>query len=100
MPTAVERLRAILTPDAHVYLILRHVSRSGMRHCISMMVFRTMHSAHLPFVLDGLVAEVLGRRTSGSHGGVVIDGTGMDMGYALASDVANVTGVPIEHHWL
>lgn len=72
---AIEKLRAMLKPGDTVRTILRHVSRSGMRRCVSP-------------IIDGedrsyLVALALGAKVDQKHGGIKVDGCGMDMGFHL-----------------
>lgn len=94
MHSDLDQLRTLASGT--VYTILRHVSRSGMRRCIS--VFCIKDGA--PVLLDGFAAAAIGLRTSAKHGGIVIDGVGMDMGYALVHELGRVLGIELEHRWL
>ncbi len=76
---ATEALRGILKPGDRVYTVLRHVSASGMSRCISIKVCRDGTIG----TLDGMVARALGYRTSPKHGGCIVTGAGMDMGFHL-----------------
>lgn len=71
---AIATLRDQLKPGDTLQTILRHVSRSGMQRAVSIV--------HDGRPLDSLFSEATFDRTS-QHGGIVIDGCGMDMGFAL-----------------
>lgn len=89
---AIEQLRELLKPGDTVPTILRHVSRSGMRRCISP-------------IIDGrdmsyTVALAMNDRVSETHGGIVCDGCGMDMGFALVYNLGATLwpkGTPAPH---
>lgn len=69
-------LRRILKPGDPVFTILRHVSRSGMSRRISLLT-----ADHLQ--LAWLIDRAGWGRLSKNHEGLVADGFGMDMGFAL-----------------
>lgn len=96
---AIERLHRMVEPGDTVYTILRHVSRSGMQREISLVaVDRSVvkqldkdvrvHEAVASLgreavgTIDYFVSRALGCRV-GSHGGLVVGGAGMDMGFHL-----------------
>lgn len=83
---AIARLKEWLKPGDTVYTILRHVSRSGMQREISLRFFGDKREA--AYDLDYTVAQALGRRI-GRHGGIIIGGCGMDMGFALVYDLSS-----------
>lgn len=76
-----EFLRARIRPGDTLYTILRHVSRSGMRRHISVIQLGA-YGEH-PADWSGKVAAALGRRRNRDDGGVIVNGTGMDMGFEL-----------------
>ena len=77
---AIDYLRAELTPGRTVYTKITHVSRSGMSRSIE---------CYLAQGRDNLtditwqVARATNSRLDNTHGGIVMGGCGMDMGYAL-----------------
>ena len=75
---AIKQLREWLPPGSTARTIIRHVSRSGMQREISVVVMVDGE----PFECDYWVARALGDRI-GTHGGIVVGGCGMDMGFHL-----------------
>ena len=73
-----DELRKILAPGKTVYTILRHVSTSGMSSHISLTTIYEGEPRHL----DNLVADLLDYRQH-KHGGLIVTGYGMDMGFGL-----------------
>ena len=77
---AIDYLRAELTPGRTIYTKVTHVSRSGMSRSIE---------CYLAQGRDNLtditwqVARALNKRLDPNHGGVIMQGYGMDMGYAI-----------------
>jgi hypothetical protein len=69
-------------PTDTIYTVIRHVSSSGMQREISV----KMIDAGRIINLDWLVSNATGRRI-GKHGGLVIKGCGMDMGFALVDGI-------------
>ncbi len=93
---AVERLLRTVEPGDTVYTIARHVSRSGMQREISLVAIDRSLIV-LPIesrveiaklgrdaltTIDFFAARALGYRI-GKHGGIVVGGGGMDMGFHL-----------------
>lgn len=83
---AIERLREILSPHDKVYLILRHVSASGMTRWISPMVFREGRALDLTYA----ACYALGINRSERHEGVRVEGVGMDMGFHLLYELGGM----------
>jgi len=98
---AIERLLRTVAPGDTVYTIARHVSRSGMQREISLVAIDRSVIAQLGknvrvhedgvianlgrealTTLDYFAARALGYRI-GKHGGIVVGGCGMDMGFHL-----------------
>ena len=71
-------LRALLTPGAKVYCILRSVSSSGMSRAISLYVKSEGDMRNI----DSLSADALGYKLA-KKTGVMVSGCGMDMGFHL-----------------
>jgi hypothetical protein len=93
---AIERLLRTVEPGDTVYTIARHVSRSGMQREISLVAV-DRSAIVLPVesrdgiaklgrealtTIDYWAARALGYRI-GRHGGIVVGGCGMDMGFQL-----------------
>lgn len=77
---AITALLEILKPGMRVHTILRHVSASGMQREISCVVVDPRDNEL--FCIDYLVSRAVGHRI-GKHGGIVMGGAGMDMGFQL-----------------
>ena len=75
---AISELHAMLQPGQTVYCTLRSVSRSGMQRRISLHVIK---GAEL-ISLDWHAARCMSYRQS-DKGGLIVNGCGMDMGFAL-----------------
>lgn len=107
---AIERLHSILNPGDNVYMILRHVSRSGMQREISCIAFdrRTLTDDDrytdqmvkgAVMTIDYEVSRAIGARI-GKHGGIVVGGAGMDMGFPLVYSLTRALwpdGTPEPH---
>lgn len=81
---AAQELGNILSniPTDTIYTVIRHVSASGMQREISVKMIDAGRIIHL----DYLVSTALGRKL-GKHGGIVIKGCGMDMGFHLVENI-------------
>ena len=77
-----ERLLKVLKPGDTVHTILRHVSRSGMQREISIITRGFLD-------LDYDASRLLGLRI-GKRGGLIVGGCGMDMGFHLIYELANM----------
>jgi hypothetical protein len=99
---ALEVLRRLCPPGTTIYTILRHVSRTGMMRCISAFV---IHGGE-PYMLDWLIDDAGILRMSDKHGGLVVHGCGMDMGYQLVQVLGRSLypdgegGYALWHRWL
>lgn len=98
---AIAQLKKWLKPGDTVYTILRHVSRSGMRRVIGVVILKYDRKQRRIVDLhpNYSVSKVLGLRR-GDSDGVVIDGCGMDMGFALVYDLGRALwpdGTPKPH---
>jgi hypothetical protein len=65
-----------------IYTVIRHVSASGMQREISVKMIDAGRIIHL----DYLVSTATGKKL-GKHGGIVMKGFGMDMGFALVDGI-------------
>ena len=81
---AIKELSSILNDinSDTIYTVLRHVSSSGMQREISVKMIDAGRIIHL----DYLVSTALGMK-QGKHNGIVIKGCGMDMGFAIVSNL-------------
>ena len=78
-------LQKILRPGAIVYTVLRgEPSRSGMRRKISLLAVVGGELRDLSYY----AALVLGYRQDLRHGGLIVGGCGMDMGYHLVNSLS------------
>lgn len=87
------QLHTLLKPGDTVYTILRHCSRSGMHRRISLLT-GDMHS------LDWLIVKAGWGRFRGTGEGLVAEGCGMDMGFALVYNLGRAMwpcGTPEPH---
>lgn len=94
-----ERLRELAPEGTTLYVILRHVSRSGMQRRISVVAIIDGD----PYHMDYLVALALERRTNGNGEGIVCHGAGMDMGFELIYSLSQALygdGYKLSHRWL
>jgi hypothetical protein len=93
------RLSELLKPEATVYTILRHVSRSGMMRVIDCYVFIDGQS----FCIGYLVSQALGLSFEDGSG-VKISGCGMDMGFAIVHELSSTMGFKdkkrLKQEWL
>jgi hypothetical protein len=82
--TALEYLNDYLKPGQTVYVILRHVSKSGMSRSISA-VIPTISKEGKPGIYDitHLVAKACDLTIDTHHEGVKLSGCGSDMGFEL-----------------
>jgi hypothetical protein len=95
---AIARMHEWVKPGDTVYTILRHVSRSGMQREIGVVLMlpddrkRDLDARHGGMTPVDLhpnypVAKVIGARV-GKRDGVIMDGCGMDMGFALVYELS------------
>lgn len=82
---AIETLRGWLRPGDTVYTILRHVSRSGMRRVVGVVVMVDGEPRHP----NWLVATACGFTVHPKGDGIIVDGCGMDMGFHLAYELGH-----------
>ena len=94
---ALTSLKKYVKPGATIYTSLNHVSTSGMQRAIALYVV-DKKSARL-VSLTGLAATLLGRKIH-KNGGLIINGCGMDMGFALVYELGQAMwpkGTPKPH---
>ena len=91
---AMTRLRAELTPGRVVYTKLTHVSRSGMSRSIECYLAQGRDNIT---DITWAVARATNARVDNTHGGIIMRGCGMDMGYYLVYMLSHTlyhNGVP------
>lgn len=85
-----QELLTLLPPGSTVYTILRHVSRSGMSRTISFftIAFDPLDGDE-PYLrcIDWAVAKVCGYTRDQKNDGLKVSGCGMDMGFAVISNL-------------
>lgn len=80
---AIKRLREEIKPGDKLYTILRHGSRSGMSHSISVIQIKKRGKYAGTYDWSYLIAKAIGEKIDQSHDGIKISGAGMDMGFEL-----------------
>lgn len=91
-----DRLRDTLEPGQTVYTILRHCSASGMSRRISLAVVNKDLEVQ---VIDFWAAHAMDDKIH-KDGGIVVNGCGMDMGFALVYNLGRrlwPNGAPEPH---
>ena len=76
---AIGRLLSELTPGRTVYTKITHVSRSGMSRSISLYIVGNTGQIE---DITWQVARATNSRVDNTHGGIIMGGCGMDMGFA------------------
>ena len=102
-------LREWLKPGMTIYCVLKHVSRSGMQREISLHYIEQTERGPEIRWLSGVAARAMGDRI-GKRDGIIIDGAGMDMGFALVDSLSWTVypaetragrGLPVfQHRWI
>lgn len=84
---ALAKLHEILSPQAPVYTIVRHVARSGMQREISAYAVdpRDGDLTSLDYYITKITSWKIGK-----HGGLVVGGSGMDMAYHVVYTVGSL----------
>jgi len=88
---ALARLKQILSPGDTVYVVQRHVSRSGMQRHLDLYAFKPCAEGRGcdPIYLTGYAATVLGRaRAKGNDYAMVVNGCGMNMHFEAVYELA------------
>ena len=91
---AIASLRDKLTPGRTVYTKLTHVSRSGMSRSIECYLAQGRDNLT---DITWYVARATNARLDPRHGGIIMGGCGMDMGFALVYNLGRTLypdGVP------
>ena len=89
-----------------VYTMLRHVSKSGIRRRISVVIPAKRDDGTLLLInLSHPIAKLLGRRCSEKYGhdAIVVNGFGMDMGFYLVYSLSKELygdGYKIKQEWI
>jgi len=103
---ALEMLNKLVKAGDTIYTVLRHVSRSGMSRNIDMYVIKD----NQPVFITGYAGKLLGlKHDYKGHGGLVVGGCGMDMGFHLVyelggrmfkSGAGTDGGYSFKHQWI
>lgn len=83
-----EKLRKWLKPGDTVYVILRHVAKSGMSRDIGVVLLHPDGSRMVDLHPNYLVAKAIGAPLNKAGDGVKMGGCGMDMGFELVYNLA------------
>jgi len=83
MDEAREELREQLRDVDVIYTDVTHVSRSGMRRAIRAFIIRDGR----PWDLTYMLAKAGIGKVHQTHGGIIMDGCGMDMAFALVYEI-------------
>lgn len=99
-----EILLQLCPPGTDVYLVLEHVSSSGMTRWIKAYVIENDHPDK-PVVrwLSGYIHNLHGTKRHKTYDGNRLDGCGMDMGFSLVCDLSSELhgdGYALNHRWL
>lgn len=90
---AIEKLRDWLSPGDTVWTVLVHVSRSGMTRHIKTLIQATETSEGVERItiqnISFWVATALGEKMPKGKLAVVVQGTGMDMGFHLVYNLGS-----------
>lgn len=106
---AIAQLRQYIPIGSTVYTVLRHQASSGMMRCISPIVIDQTNGQALDF--SRLVSKAVGYKTNEKHGGLTMQGGGMDMGFELVYNLGRVLypngtlnhkngGYSLVHRWI
>lgn len=89
---AQESMREYLSPGDRMWTILRHVSAQGTLRCVSLIVVQEVTSRRgtcmAPIDVTWQAALATGYKINTRHGGIAMDGGGMDMGFALVYNLS------------
>lgn len=89
-------LRDRVKPGLMVYCILRHTSQSGMSRAVSLVIGNSYYEdIYRPDNvkiedISWLAARAMERKINQKHGGIIIGGCGMDMGFALVYELSHL----------
>lgn len=95
---SLDRLKAWMPKGTTVYTVLRHVSASGMRREIGLVLLNDGQLRHP----NHAASQVLGLRL-GKRDGLITNGGGMDMGYDLVhrlGEELHGDGYALRHEWI
>lgn len=76
-------------PGAEVRTILTHVSRSGMSRRIKLVTAYKGEEGPQIMDITRMVAKLCGYKLSQSDGALIVNGCGMDMGFAVVYDLGS-----------
>lgn len=96
---AVEALRGYIKPEQCVYTKLSHLSRSGMKRIIDLYVVKDNEIVRITWN----ACAAMNRSYDKKREGMVMNGCGMDMGFAAVYDLSHTlfgNGYAINHRWI
>lgn len=83
---AKDHLRTMLRPGKTVYTILNHKNASGTSRSISLVI---VHNGEIE-KLDYWIVQAKGEHIDSKHGGIKVNGGGMDMGFHLVYNLGRM----------
>lgn len=95
----IEWLKKLIKEDDTIYLILRHVSQSGMARDIDMFIIKDNE----PLLIGWKASNLVGERWHKDNYGIRITGCGMDMGFSLVASLAKILFgdyKKLNHYWM
>ena len=78
-----EELRLEFGKHIDIYCVLRHVSKSGMQRAISFFYIKDNQLLNL----DYSIQKICGYKFNRNHGGLTVNGCGMDMGFSVVANL-------------
>ena len=101
---AIQELKKLGCKDGTIiYTTIRSLAKSGTSRAISCFIVTTEAGGSNDIqCVDYFVGIALGLKRH-KHGGLIVHGAGMDMGYKIVSDLSSVTlsdGGALKHRWL
>lgn len=91
---SIEKLRELFPHGSTAYTVIRHVTRGNGSRSISVLAITdpaTDYRGEARIIdVSHHVARVTGRRLDNTHGGVQVDGCGMDMCFALVYGMSRI----------
>lgn len=96
---AITTLRQYLEPEQCVYTKLNHVSRTGMKRVIDLYVVKGGEIVRITWNVAAAINGSYDRKREG----LIMNGCGMDMGFAAVYDLSHTlfgNGYAINHRWL
>ena len=96
---AIAKLQELCPAGTTVYTVLRYTTSSGMGRVISAFIIKDGK----PYELDYLIERSeIGFKRNQKHGGLMVRGTGMDMGFHVVYELSrsiHADGYALKQEW-